>query len=153
MAAAHVVHIPAQAPPLPFELGAGITADVASAAERSRLSSSAMRGFLVIADRWELTEAQRRALLGGIAPSTFHGWRTNLESIKLNHDTLTRISLVLGMYKALQLSFGKPWADRWVTLRNRGPLFGGETPVSYMTRHGLPGMVEVRRLLDSWRSA
>ena len=62
-----------------------------------------------------------------------------------------RISLVIGIYKALQIYFGKPWADRWVTLENRGPMFAGRTPIDTMLRQGQPGMVEVRRMLDAWR--
>jgi hypothetical protein len=64
---------------------------------------------------------------------------------------LTRISLVIGIYKALNIYFGKPWADRWITLENRGPLFAGQSPIDYMLRHGQPGMAEVRRMLDAWR--
>ena len=62
-----------------------------------------------------------------------------------------RISLVIGIYKALNIYFGEPWADRWVTLENRGPLFAGQAPIEYMVRHGQPGMIQVRRLLDTWR--
>jgi hypothetical protein len=70
---------------------------------------------------------------------------------QLDQDTLTRISLVIGIYKALNIYFSKPLADRWITLRNRGPLFGGATPLEFMLRKGQPGMFEVRRMLDSWR--
>ena len=58
---------------------------------------------------------------------------------------------MIGIYKALNIYFGKPWADRWVTLENRGPLFAGRAPIDYMLRQGQPGMVEVRRMLDAWR--
>jgi hypothetical protein len=30
-------------------------------------------------------------------------------------------------------------------------MFSGTSPLSYMIRQGLPGMMQVRRLLDSWR--
>jgi hypothetical protein len=110
-----------------------------------------MKGFLNMADRWELTEVESRALLGGIASSTFHAWKTSPETTRLNQDTLTRISLLIGIYKATHLYFGEEWADKWVGLGNRAPLFGGRPPVAFMMRHGQPGMVEVRRLLDGWR--
>ena len=126
-------------------------ADLADAAERDRLSAAALRGFLNITARWQLSEPQMRALLGGIASSTFHAWKSHPKRTKLSQDTLTRISLVVGIYKALHIYFGEPWADRWVTLGNRGPLFAGRSPLEFMVRHGQPGMVSVRRLLDSWR--
>jgi hypothetical protein len=97
-----------------------------------------------------LTEEQSRALLGGLASSTFHAWKTNPKRT-LDQDTLTRISLVIGIYKALNIYFGKPWADRWITLENRGSLFAGTTPLAFMMQRGQPGMVEVRRMLDTWR--
>lgn len=131
----------------PFEYAANL----ASESERARLSGSALKAFLKIASKWELNETQSRGLLGGVASSTFHAWRANPGGKKLDQDTLTRISLVIGIYKALSIYFSKPWPDRWVTLENRGPLFAGRSPIEYMLRHGQPGMVEVRRMLDSWR--
>jgi hypothetical protein len=125
--------------------------DLTDAAERERLSAAAIKGFLNIAQRWNLTELQARALLGGIASSTYHAWKSAPKRLRLTQDTLTRISLVIGIYKALHIYFGKPWADRWVTLQNRGMLFSGQPPIEYMLRRGQPGMIDVRRMLDSWR--
>ena len=125
--------------------------DLTDAAERERLSATAIKGFLNIAQRWNLTEVQARALLGGIASSTYHAWKSDPKRTKLTQDTLVRISLVVGIYKALQIYFGRPWADRWMTLGNRGPLFSGQPPIDFVIRRGQPGMVEVRRMLDSWR--
>ena len=143
MAAAHV--LPAVAG-YAFEAGP----DLSDATERAQLSSAAIRGFLNIAKKWKLTEEQSRSLLGGVASSTFHAWKTNPDRT-LDQDTLLRISLVLGIYKALNIYFGQPWADRWVTLENRNTLFAGRTPLRYMMQRGQPGMVEVRRMLDAWR--
>ncbi len=109
-----------------------------------------MKTFINIAEKWRLSEAQARGLLGGVASSTFYEWKTNSKTKRLNQDTLTRISLVTGIYKALNIYFGKPWADRWVTLENRRPLFSGTAPIHYMLRRGQPGMMEIRRMLDSW---
>jgi antitoxin Xre/MbcA/ParS-like protein len=125
--------------------------DLTEDEERERLSASAIRGFSNIIRRWKLNEVQARALLGGIASSTYHAWKSQPERTKLNQDTLLRISLVVGIYKALQIYFGKPWADRWVALGNRGLPFSGGSPLDFMIRHGQPGMLEVRRMLDAWR--
>lgn len=125
--------------------------NLADGAQRERLSASAIKAFVKIAGIWELTEAQSRGLLGGVASSTFHAWRTEPRGKRLDQDTLMRISLVIGLYKALHIYFGQPWADRWVTLSNRGPLFAGQAPIDYMLRHGQPGMLQVRRMLDTWR--
>ena len=123
--------------------------DLGSTAERARLSASALRGFFNITAKWGLTEAQKRDLLGGMSTSTFHAWRTKPGTQRLSQDVLTRISLVLGIYKALHIHFGAAWADRWVTLGNRGAMFMGQAPIAYMTHQGQPGMLDVRRMLDA----
>ncbi len=125
--------------------------DLSDPGERRKLSESALKLFVNIAHKWNLNESQARGLLGGVASSTFHVWKTRPRGRQLDQDTLTRISLVIGIYKALNIYFGKPWADRWITLPNRGVLFAGLAPVDYMIRNGQPGMMEVRRLLDAWR--
>lgn len=127
------------------------TPDLTNAIERGRLSPSAVKVFVNIVGKWGLSETQARALLGGPASSTFHAWKTKPRGRKLDQDTLMRISLVIGIYKALNIYFSKQWADRWITLPNRGPMFAGQAPIDYMLRHGQPGMVEVRRMLDTWR--
>jgi hypothetical protein len=118
---------------------------------REQLSGSAIRAFVKIAGKWGLTESQARGLLGGIASSTFHTWKGEPKKQKLTQDTLLRISLVIGIYKALHIYFGEDWADRWVTLGNRGSMFAGTAPIEYMIRQGQPGMFQVRRMLDAWR--
>lgn len=125
--------------------------DLTDMAVRGRLSGSAIKAFIRIAERWRLTESQARGLLGGIASSTFHAWKSEPKKQRLSQDTLLRISLVIGIYKALHIYFGEQWADRWVTLGNRGSLFAGDAPIDYMIRQGQPGMFQVRRLLDAWR--
>ncbi len=125
--------------------------DLASSRDRERLSPGAIKAFAKIMDKWCMNEPQARGLLGGIASSTYHSWRTSPQHKKLDQDTLMRISLLIGIYKALNIYFSAPWADRWVTLANRSALFAGHSPLDYMLRHGQPGMMQVRRMLDSWR--
>ena len=112
---------------------------------REQLSGSAIKGFIKIAAKWDLTESQARGLLGGIASSTFHAWKSEPNAQKLSQDTLFRISLVIGIYKALLIYFGEEWADRWVTLENRlRSMFAGIAPIEYADSSGQPGMSQVR---------
>jgi hypothetical protein len=125
--------------------------DLSNSEERARLSKSAIRAFVNIAEKWNLTEVQARGLLGGVASSTYHAWRTRPAGKRLDQDTLMRISLVIGIYKALHIYFDDRWSDRWPTLGNRAVIFEGHPPIDYMIREGQPGMIEVRSMLDSWR--
>ena len=108
--------------------------NLSDAEERRKLSENAIKVFVNIAQKWDLNEVQARGLLGGVASSTFHAWKTKPKGKQLGQDTLTRISLVIGIYKALNIYFGKPWADRWVTLENRGPLRNERAPLKTAIR-------------------
>ena len=120
-------------------------------AVRRRLSSPALRGFFSIAQAWDLTVAEERALLGWPPSSTFHKYKSGDAGV-LSFDTLTRISLVLGIYKALHVLYPEPaFADRWMKMPNANPIFGGRTPIAFVADAGLDGLFQLRRLLDSRR--
>jgi hypothetical protein len=118
---------------------------------RRRLSGPALRAFFRIADAWRLTVAEQRALLGWPAASTYHKYKAG-EYGALSFDTLTRLSLVLGIYKSLQVLYPEPaFADAWVRMPNSHPLFGGRPALALMTDAGIDGLYRVRRLLDGRR--
>ena len=116
---------------------------------RRRFSPSAIRVFSNIAEKWNLSEIQARSLLGGIASSTLHAWKSNPDKCVLDKNAITRISLIIGIYKALHTYFGQV-ADHWIANPNDGPLLGGISPIEYMVTTDIIGMYEVRRMLDSW---
>jgi hypothetical protein len=118
---------------------------------RRRLSGPALRTFFRIAAAWSLTVNEQRALLGWPAASTFHKYK-NDDHGALTFDTLTRLSLVLGIYKALQMLYpDQSLADRWVRLPNANPIFGGRPALTLMIDNGMDGLLQTRRLLDARR--
>jgi hypothetical protein len=120
---------------------------------RRQLSAPAIRTFLNIAAAWQLTGDAQRALLGWPAESTFYKYKSGQVGA-LPYDTLIRISLVLGIYKALHILYPEPaLADRWMQLPNTNPLFGGRTPLAMIMETGMDGLQQVRRLLDGRRGA
>ena len=119
-----------------------------NAVEPERLSASAIQAFVNIARKWELTEEQARGLLGAVDVATYFAWQAN-PCTSLDQEILTRITLAIGIFKALNICFGETLADRWVTLKNRGLLFGGQAPIDFMIERGPAGMKTVRRVLDS----
>ena len=117
---------------------------------RERLSGPAMRSFLSVAARWHLSILETRALLGWVSESTVHKYKSGGKVGTLSYDTLTRISLCLGIYKALHTLFAEPQlADRWVKLPNSNVLFGGQPPITGMIHGGIDGLYQVRRLLEA----
>jgi len=119
------------------------------------LSGPGLRTFLRIADEWALSESERLRILGLPARSTFHGWVAKVrrgEDMTLSVDELTRISSVLGIFKALKILFPKDAdAATWLRSPNDGPAFGGQTPLALITSGGQDNLMLVRRHLDAWR--
>ncbi len=122
-------------------------------AVRRKMSGPAIRTFFNIAAAWELDNEEERALLGWLPPSTFYKYKAGNVGT-LAYDVLMRISLVLGIYKALHILYPeRDLADRWVKLPNSNPMFGGKPALTLMTGGGMDGLYQVRRLLDSRRGA
>jgi Protein of unknown function (DUF2384) len=124
--------------------------DLTSRAERARLSASGLKAFFRLADRWGVRDEDARALLGGVSNGPYYKWKKEPERL-LDADTLTRISYLIGIFKALNILYGEKLADEWVQLPNSNRIFGGRTPLEYMMRGGVPAMQIVRRLLDARR--
>ncbi len=139
--------------PQPAEMGRDATAprrrrdpDV-----RRRLSGPGMRTFFNIAAAWDLSVSDQRGLLGWPASSTYHKYKSGRVGT-LSCDALVRISLIVGIYKALHILYPEPeLAGQWVKLRNSNPIFGGGTPLALMIDGGIDGLHQVRRLLDGRR--
>ena len=115
-----------------------------------RLSPSAIKGFLKITALWELRDEDARHLLGGISNGAFYELKKGVGRV-LDQDRLTRISLLTGIFKALNILYSRKLADQWILLPNTNPMFGGEPPLTYMIRGGLPALLRVRQLLDARR--
>ena len=125
--------------------------DLGARAERERLSTAGLRAFFNIVARWKLRDEDARALLGGVSNGPFYEMKRDPERV-LDGDRLMRISYLIGIYKALHILHADTLADEWVRLPNRNPIFGGQTPLAYMLRGGLPAMQTVRRLVDARRA-
>ena len=124
--------------------------DLSAKTERERLSPAALRAFFNIVERWGVRDEDARGLLGGLANGQYYAWRKAPERTP-DTDTLTRVSYLVGIFKALNILYGEAIADAWVRLPNTNPLFGGGTPLAYMLAGGAPAMQTVRRLLDARR--
>jgi hypothetical protein len=132
----------ASAPQAPPDLGARDT--------RDRLGPAALRGFLAIMARWGVRDEDARQLLGGVSRATLYDIKRD-PARTCTVDELTRISYLIGIFKALNVLHGEPLADRWMQLPNTNRMFGGSTPLAFVLRGGIPALDQVRRLLDARR--
>lgn len=143
MALLHPIYPETQYAPSPF-------VDLTSRQTRQRLSPGATKAFFNIVDRWAIRNGDARALLGGMTNGPYYAWKKEPERM-LDADVLTRISYLVGIFKALNILYSEKLADEWVRLPNQNRIFAGRTPLEYMIRGGVPAMQIVRRLLDARR--
>jgi len=124
--------------------------DLNAKSERERLSRSALQAFFKLADAWKMRDDDARELLGGLSSSAYYEWKKNPDRL-LEVDRITRISYLIGIYKALHILYGDKLADEWVSLPNKNVIFSGVSPLAYMQAGGLLAMQVVRKLLDARR--
>src|SRR6266852_6897200 len=114
--------------------------DLGDAATRRRLSQPAIEAFFAIADKWELRNEDAMALLGGVSHGRYYELKKSRKGL-LSQDELTRISLLMGIFKALNILFSQRLANQWASRPNSNPMFNGAAPLQFLTRAGVPGML------------
>jgi hypothetical protein len=100
------------------------TPDLSRLKTRERLSQSAIDGFFAIMDKWQIPVERVGDLLGGLPRSMVYKLKS--AAVTLRQDELTRISYLVGIYKALHIVLPDDLADRWVTQPNDNLLFRGQ---------------------------
>ena len=105
--------------------------DLTDRATRERLSGPALRAFFNVMARWQVRDDDARLLLGGVTNGPYYEMKRQPDRL-LDVDRLTRVSLIIGIFKALGLLYSDALADRWVHLPNTNRLFAGATPLAYM---------------------
>lgn len=117
-----------------------ITADEASAAARA---------VIKLFEKWKLTDAVAREILGGLSARTYARWKTG-DHGRIDRDLATRLSLLLGIHKGLRILFTEPERGyAWVSKPNDN--FGGKTPVEIMSQGDIFSLARIRAYLDAER--
>jgi len=114
-------------------------------------SAAGLRAFTRIAEAWGLSVAEQQRLLGLTSRSTYFKWKKD-PHVRLQRDTLERLSYLLGIYKALQILLPQAHAaDEWIRRPNEEPLFGGRSALERMLSGNVADLYLVRQYLDSQR--
>lgn len=118
----------------------------------TEMSAAGLRAFFNIARDWDLSVEEQIVLLGSPGRSTFFKWKQTPQSARLGRDTLERLSLLLGIYKSLQILLPLPTAaDAWIKRPNSAPPFGGRRALDRMLAGNVSDLVAVRQYLDAMR--
>ena len=99
--------------------------------------------------RWGLSDAESCTLLGGISPATYTRWKRG-EIARLGVDLKTRLSVLLGVHKALRILYTEnERVYAWVSKPNAH--FDGVRPLDVMLQGRLSDLFDVRQYLDAAR--
>lgn len=99
--------------------------------------------------RWQLTEAEARALLGGMTARTYQRWKAG-QMGRIGRDLATRLSLLMGIHKGLAYLFkSRERGYAWIKKPNAD--FAGRSPLDVMQDGTVFALERVRRYLDAER--
>ncbi|HCA02647.1 hypothetical protein ACTXPD_18595 [Vreelandella alkaliphila] len=109
-------------------------------------------------ERWGLTMDDLGTLLGGVSRRTLTGWQAkvnNGETVEVSRDMMDRISLLLGIHKALSLitpagheSMANEWFQKPIDLMG----LQGRSIKRYLLEQGsMEALYYIRRNLDAMR--
>ncbi len=113
--------------------------------EAEAMARAAIRLF----DKWGLSDAEAREILGGLAARTYARWKAG-ETGRIDRDLATRLSLLMGVHKGLRYLFSD--VERgyaWVKKPNQA--FGGRSPAEIMAQGDMFSLARVRAYLDAER--
>ena len=113
--------------------------------EAAAMARAAFRLF----ERWGLSDAQARILLGEPSSSTFYRWKRG-EIGSLPRDTTWRLGDLMGIHKALRYMFREP--DRgYAWIKKPNDAFGGQSALHRMLAGAPSDLTAVRAYLDAER--
>ena len=107
----------------------------------------ALNAFFRIAGRWGLDRVQEEILLQ-VPERTLYRWKKMPDKATLSHDTLERISYMIGIFTGLHAIFTEGgYADAWI--REPNAAFGGDSALQRMLAGNMSDLLAVRRHVDS----
>jgi hypothetical protein len=101
-------------------------------------------------DKWRLSSAQSRILLGSPAERTLQRWRAG-DIAGVPHDTSYRLGCLLGIHKALRYLFTDPERGyQWIKKPNAA--FAGASALDRMLQGAPTDLAAIRDFLDAERA-
>ncbi|MCW8887227.1 MAG: MbcA/ParS/Xre antitoxin family protein [Motiliproteus sp.] len=111
---------------------------------------TALKTVLNILEKWECSTAEKKALLGIEADSTFFKYQKDPSKAKVSRDTMERLSYLLNIHSALRILFSaKESVYGWVRQPNEHPFYQGRSAMDVMTQGRVVDLYEVMTRLNS----
>ena len=110
-----------------------------------------LRAFFRLAALWDLSDREARRLLGQPAARTFARWKADQADLKrVPHDTRQRLSILMGIHKALRYLFREPKRG-YAWMRKPNLAFGGQSALQRILAGEILDLAAVRAYLDAER--
>lgn len=109
------------------------------------------RATVNLLGKWQLTDAEARTVLGGMAQRTWARWKAG-DLGRIDRDLRTRMAILMGIHKALRYLFTDP-ARGYAWIRKPNAVFEGRSALDVMLRGEITDLVELRAYLDAERGA
>ena len=121
-------------------------------AEVTQAEAAAMlRAAFNLFERWQVSDAEARTLLGEPSSSTFYRWKRDIIGT-IPRDTIWRLGDLMGIHKALRYMFTDP-ARGYAWMRAANLAFGGKSALERMLAGAPSDIAAVRAYLDAERAA
>lgn len=122
---------------------------VASPAISDAEGAAMARAAVNLFRHWGVTDAEACILLGGLSKRTYGRWKEG-DIGRLSIDQKSRLSLLMGIHKALRLLFTEQArVYEWVGKPNAA--FDGKRAIDIMLGGYLTDLIRVRQYLDAVR--
>ncbi|MXP27081.1 DUF2384 domain-containing protein [Altererythrobacter indicus] len=112
-------------------------------------AAAAARAIVVLFGHWGVTDEEACQILGGLSLRSYARWKKG-DMGRIDRDRATRLSLLLGIHKALRYLFSDVTrAYAWVKQPNA--TFGGQRALDVMLGGSIFALQRVRAYLDAER--
>jgi hypothetical protein len=130
-------------------MSATATIDTLDAPVTRSEAAAMLRAVLNLFDRWQLTAAEARRLLGNPSERTYQRWRKG-DVATLSDDTIFRLGTLLGIHKALRYMFAEPERG-YAWIRRPNAAFAGHSALDRMLQGAPTALAAIRAWLDAER--
>lgn len=114
-------------------------------------SKVAMKAFFNLVEKWEVDGVEnKRKLLGQPSKALFFKWQRG-DVAHVPHDTLMRISYLMGIHKALKMLFSGNNERSYAWIKKPSKDFGGQSAYERMLAGEIVDLAYVRDYLDAMR--
>jgi Ni/Co efflux regulator RcnB len=117
----------------------------------SEEAAAMLRAAFKLFERWGVSDAEARTLLGQPSASTFYRWKRG-EVGAIPRDTAWRLGDLMGIHKALRYMFREPERG-YAWIKKPNDAFGGRSALQRMLAGAPIDLTAVRSYLDAERGA